>query len=267
MNLFSFLGRYIVLSRKFASSHLPLSIPSGLIVSGGVPTATLTSIYPERTITTSWLTASSERLRLCCSLVRYPGMVIYYFLILYYFRHSIWNHQDATCTFQYLHLPIFLGINLQHHLCIFWWWDPKPGSPVHHRQDPWNSFQAGESTRWGWGHAWGQPYTWGKVKAGGLQPCWGEPFLYWSPGEYYLWIDQNKRLYTVELQILFHIFNPFSLCRTMTWEFWEETTVLTRLWKPLKRLRGCAQGGCLWTSCLDAPGRLLNPGRMSWPSC
>lgn len=77
---------------------------------------------------------------------------------------------STNCTFYMSSSYVF---NLQHHLSIFWWWDSKPGTPIHDRSDPWNCFQTGESVRWGWGHARGQPYSCGKVKIRGFLPCWG----------------------------------------------------------------------------------------------
>lgn len=81
--------------------------------------------------------------------------------------------------------PILIfDFSTQRYLCIFWWWDSKPGSPLNHCCGAGNCFQAGQSLRSGRGHTRGQPHSFGNVKVRGLLPCWGEPFFYWGPGEY-----------------------------------------------------------------------------------
>lgn len=87
----------------------------------------------------------------------------------------------------FTHLLIFFYLSTQHYVCIFWWWDAEPGSPLNPCCSLGDCFQAGESLRKGRGHARGEPYSCGNVKARGLLPCWGEPFLHWGPGEYIIY--------------------------------------------------------------------------------
>ena len=148
----------------------PLFPYSGLTVSGGVHTAILTSTYPKRTMTTSWLSAFRGKLRRCCSSVKYPGMAICSsFPIL----SAGWNYSFPSRSF-----------HLQHHLSVFWRGDSKPGSPLNHRCDPRDSGQTSESLGSGWSHARGQPDSCREVKAGGLLSCWGQPFFHWCAGKY-----------------------------------------------------------------------------------
>ena len=132
-------NRFLCTQNALSSKYLPtlfmyFSYCSGLTVLEDAPIATLTSTSRKLITAPLWLTAFSGRRKRYCGWVKCLGIgsgtiqIINIFPFNDQLSFSSWTRDGLGARTSYPFQLFFL----QHHICVFWWWNPESGTPLHH---------------------------------------------------------------------------------------------------------------------------------------